>query len=142
MTEKEASELMLMNSDYIVEVKGDGQIEEMPRAPPPPEPYNEAQGSKACPGAPPWTTTTPNVQSKRLRQEADEHRRRVYMETLLTTAMHTCTMMGSTCRDMGETCRVMSIAQLKEADKYDKTRTELQKKLADTIQDAVTDEDV
>ena len=60
----------------------------------------------------------------------------------MTTAIHTCTIMGSTCREMGETCRAMSLTQLKEADKYDKARTELQKKLAESIEDAGTDEDV
>ena len=112
MTEKEANELMLMNSDYIVEVKEDGQIEEMPRAPPPPGPPNEEQGSKACPGAPPAATTTPPVQHKRPRQEAGADQSRVYTETLLTRAIETCTMMGTTAREM-------SIAQLGEVDKYD-----------------------
>ena len=139
MTEKEAREVMMKNFDYIQEVKEDGQRQEMLMAPPPPEPHNETQGSKACPGAPPWTTTTPNVQRKRPWQGGDDHRSRVYTETLLTTAINSCTMMGKTCREI-------PIAQLKEADKYDKARTSLQKEPADTFQDAVkkmlTDEDV
>ena len=132
---------MMKNVDYIQEVKEDGQLQEIPITPPPPEPHNAAS-SKACPRTPRLMTTRPNVPSKRPRTEVDAHRLRVYMDNLMTTSIHTLTIMGSSCREMGETCRAVSLTQLREVDKYDKARTELQKKLAESMQDPGIDEDV
>ena len=77
LTERQANDLMVLNSDYIKEVGEDGQLIEVPITPPPPAPTHAAS-SKAGPRARELMTSTPNVSSKRPRTEIDAHQLRVY----------------------------------------------------------------
>ena len=99
MTEKQASDLMVLNSDYIKEVDEDGQLIEVPITPPPPAPTH-ATSSKANPRARELMTSTPNASSKRPRIEIDAHQLRVYKEALMEDSMQTLQEMGSACGTM------------------------------------------
>ena len=141
LTENQAIDLMMKNCDYIKEVNEDGQLQEIPITPPTPAPKHAAS-SKTCPRARELMTSTPNASSKRPRTELDAHQLRVYKEGLMEDSSHALQIMGSACREMAETCRSMSLTKLKDPDKYDEVRIELQKKLADWRQESGTDEDL
>ena len=63
------------------------------------------------------------------------------MGSACRTMAETCRSMGSSCRQLAESCHHMSLAKLKEVDRYDELRIDFQKKLADSRQESVADGD-